>query len=128
MLNLLIAIAVSALLAQIIDLIIVSVKTKKFILSRLWETGGFPSSHSAGVASLATGVFILEGLSTLFIVTLAFTAIVLRDAVGVRLEVGRHSKYLNKKHKTSFNEKAGHTPLEVISGIVLGIVISLLIL
>lgn len=128
MIQLLIAIILSAASAQIIDFSIVSFKTKQFKLSRLWQTGGFPSSHAAGVSSLATGILILEGFNTSFIIALALAAIVCRDAIGVRLEVGKHSKLLNQKFKTKLNEKAGHTLTEVAGGIVLGIIISLIIL
>lgn len=119
---------ISVILAQVIDLIISSIKSKKLILNRLWQTGGFPSSHSAGVASLATGIFLIQGLSIPFIISLSFAAVVVRDAIGVRQEVGNQSKYLNKKFKTRFNEKTGHSIKEVIGGIILGVLISLIVL
>lgn len=128
MIKLLLSISISVALAQIIDVIITRIKTKNLDITRIWQTGGFPSSHTAGVSTLVTGLYILEGLNSTLIVAICLAAIVIRDAMGVRLEVGKHSKLLNTKFKTKLNEKAGHTPIEVIGGMILGILIALITL
>lgn len=102
----------------------------------LWRTGGMPSSHSAAVAGLITSIGFLEGVdTTLFIVTLFFGLIVIRDALGVRRASGLQAKSLNKlgeelKKTAGLNfipvkEVNGHSPAEVTVGILLGFFIGL---
>jgi acid phosphatase family membrane protein YuiD len=52
----------------------------------LWRTGGMPSSHSALVTSLCTSIGFSQGVdSDIFIFSLAFMLVVVRDSLGVRL-------------------------------------------
>ena len=119
----------------------------KFVLSSLWEqrlnfrrlveTGGMPSSHSAGVAALSTAVGIREGFgSVLFAVTVYFSLIVMYDAAGLRRAAGRQATLLNRlidshyqhdKHLVEMRllELLGHTPLEVLVGGVVGALFAL---
>jgi len=101
----------------------------------IWRTGGMPSSHAAIVCALVTSVGIYEGLdSNLFIFSLIFAMVVLRDAVGVRRAAGLQAKALNNLGRQyakltgmefhSVKEIQGHTPLEVLVGVVLGIAIA----
>jgi acid phosphatase family membrane protein YuiD len=110
-------------------------KLEEAIQTAMWRTGGMPSSHSAIVCSLTTSTGIVEGIaSNLFIFCLVFSMIVLRDALGVRRASGLQAKALNTLGKQTagkigleFNavkEIQGHTPLEVLVGGVLGILIA----
>jgi hypothetical protein len=101
----------------------------------MWRTGGMPSSHSAIVSSLTTSTGIVEGVSSnLFVFCLIFTLVVLRDSLGVRRAAGLQSRALNKLGKQtaekmglefhSIKEIQGHTPLEVLVGVFLGIFIA----
>jgi len=94
-----------------------------------------PSSHSAMVSAMAASVAFVEGIdSNLFVVTLMFALIVVRDALGVRRSSGIQARVLNwlgrqtaEKLKISFHpikEVHGHSPLEVAVGAVLGIIIA----
>lgn len=92
----------------------------------LWQTGGMPSSHSAGVAALATAVFLQEGLSTVFYVSLVLAVVVIRDAFGVRKSVSDQAKILNvlvSKAKVQKKVKVvlGHTPAQTSMGALVGI-------
>ncbi|MDR2964628.1 MAG: divergent PAP2 family protein [Treponema sp.] len=133
----------SLFIAQVLKLLFNMLKHKSkkveidVIETILWRTGGMPSSHSAVVCSLATSAGIKEGFaSNLFIISLIFAMIVLRDALGVRRSAGIQAKTLNslgkqtaKKIDIEFNtvkEIQGHTPLEVIVGSFLGIVIAII--
>ncbi|CUA80323.1 hypothetical protein GCM10022628_19860 [Anoxybacillus suryakundensis] len=49
-------------LAQFLKIPLTKRKTKKWDWSLFFETGGMPSSHSAGVASLATYVAVFDNL------------------------------------------------------------------
>jgi len=101
----------------------------------IWRTGGMPSSHSAAVCALATSAGIYEGIeSNFFVFSLVFAMVVLRDSLGVRRTAGLQAKALNNLGKQSakftglefrsVKEIHGHTPLEVLVGSCLGIVIT----
>ena len=115
------AVIVSVLAGELIKTITQIVRREEV---HLFQLGGMPSTHSAAVAALVLSVYAEDGLSTLFLVTFVFGWIVLRDAYGVRYEVTRHSKALNKLLKTTEYQRTGHTVLEVIAGVILGLVVT----
>ena len=102
-----------------------------------WRTGGMPSSHSALVASMCTTIGFRNGVnSDLFMISLAFFFVTIRDAFGVRRSSGMQARKLNEigkeleKSRTiekyvPLKEVDGHTPLQVILGCVLGFLIGL---
>ena len=132
----------SLCIAQVLKLVFYLLRNKKkkkwdAIETVLWRTGGMPSSHSAVVCSLATATGICEGItSTYFIISLLFALVVLRDSVGVRRAAGLQAKALNNLGKqfakftgqdfNSVKEIQGHTPLEVLIGSCLGILIAVI--
>ncbi|MEA5134959.1 MAG: divergent PAP2 family protein [Candidatus Fimivivens sp.] len=145
-------------------------------LERMTGSGGMPSSHSALVVSLTIGMARVEGfVSPVFALTLAFAAVVMYDAMGVRRAAGEQAKTINwllgsykdfwdvlKAHplldfdddeevtpqkiaaeetahdnalveetdseqdRKALKEYLGHTPLEVIAGALLGILIAMI--
>ena len=120
--------------AQVLKVFIYAIINKTWDLSRLFGDGGMPSGHSATVSSLATISALTYGFGSFeFAVTGILAVIVCHDAMGVRLEAGKHAKLLNilvdSFEKFSKNELpevvlkefVGHTPLQVTTGIVLGI-------
>ncbi len=120
--------------AQVLKVIIHAVITKTWDFSRLFGDGGMPSGHSATVSSLATITGLSYGLGSFeFAISLTLAIIVCHDAMGVRREAGKHAKLLNilvdSYEKFSKNELpevvlkefVGHTPLQVTTGILLGI-------
>ena len=107
--------------------------------SLLLSSGGMPSSHSALVTGMAVAVGIQEGFnSPLFAIALVVTVIVIYDALGVRRQAGDHARVLNLMidelltghplAEKELKEMLGHTPREVIAGVVLGLVTSILVL
>ena len=126
-LRILISVVSSFIFAGILKMIFRRSKKQAISIKTAFATGGMPSSHTAIVASLTTSIFLYEGFSTLFITSLFISLIVMSDAVGVRMETGKQAKALNSMLKTNkFNESAGHTPKEVIGGLAVGIITSLL--
>lgn len=95
--------------------------------TRFLENGGMPSSHSAGAAALTAAVFFETGLSLLLVAVLFFSAIILNDALGVRRETTRHSKFLNELIKEQRFRVVGHKPLEVFMGVTLGFAVAILV-
>ncbi len=125
---------VSWTVAQVLKVMIHAFVTKTWDFSRLFGDGGMPSGHSATVSSLAAISALTYGFGSFeFAVSGILAIIVCHDAMGVRLEAGKHAKLLNilvnsfesfsKKElpEVVLKEFVGHTPLQVITGIILGI-------
>ncbi|MDP8258299.1 MAG: divergent PAP2 family protein [Candidatus Aadella gelida] len=122
-------------IAQVIKVIRGIIVEKKFNFKWFVGTGGMPSSHAAGVVALTTGVGLNEGVHTaLFVITLMFTIIVICDAQGVRRSTGQQAEILNtimediywKKRiqEDKLKELIGHTPTEVLMGIIVGLIVA----
>jgi uncharacterized protein len=132
---LLVAIA-ACLIAQAIKLIIDLIQHGKFSVKVLTTTGGMPSAHSALVTSLAAGVGETLGWkSPEFAIATIFAIIVMYDAAGVRQAAGKQARILNqmmdelfsedhKFNEEKLKELLGHTPVQVIAGLILGIFIT----
>jgi len=131
----LIAGLIAWLMAQVIKMPLNYFYTRKWNWALLLTTGGMPSSHS----SLMTGTVFAIGLyhgfdNPLFALGVAITMIVTYDAGGVRRQAGIHAQRINvlfgellSGHPVSekdLREVLGHTPLEVMGGILLGLVIA----
>ena len=123
--------------AQFIKVLINLWLNKKLDWRRCFGMGGMPSSHTALVISLVISIGSLEGVqSSLFAVALALAAVVIYDALGVRRETGRQSQVLNQIvtemlvegkpiTEKQLKELVGHTPLEVLGGLIVGITVTL---
>lgn len=123
--------------AQILKTILHVIVTKSFDPERLVGTGGMPSSHSATVCGLTTAVAIQYGTSGIeFALAFVFAIIVMYDALGVRRETGKQAKILNEmmsifntmgtkmSSEDRLKEFVGHTPLQVLAGAILGILLA----
>lgn len=127
--------------AQLIKTIIHAIVTKKVDFTHLVGDGGMPSGHSATVSSLAVSAAMVYGLGSFeFAIALVFAIVVCKDAMGVRLETGKQAAIINdiveafnvltseeKLPDAKLKEFVGHTPLQVIAGILLGIVNAVLL-
>ena len=107
---------------------------------RFVGSGGMPSSHSSMVTALCVIVGALQGFdSALFGICLVLATIVMYDAMGVRREAGTQATVINQILKDvlingkrisdeELKELVGHTPFEVLGGVVVGTVTALLYL
>ena len=125
-------------LAQVLKVLISSLRQHRLDLSLLLSSGGMPSSHAALVCALATVVGINEGVQSMtFALAVFFAGIVMYDAAGVRLAVSRQARILNhmvdefNKDKPHFErhlkEFIGHTRVEVLAGAAFGIILAFLL-
>lgn len=124
--------------AQVIKVITVLVVDRKFDFGRFVGSGGMPSSHAAFVTSLSVAIGIANGFaSEIFAVSAVLALVVMYDAAGVRRAAGEHAKLLNeilqewakqdfRNTEVQLKELLGHTPLQVVAGALLGIVIALI--
>lgn len=120
---------------------------------RLYGAGGMPSAHTATVCSLMMGAARQCGYaSSEFAISAVLASIVIYDAMGVRRAAGRHAGMINKmlslegladalfrnddtvtdedgdgrKDPKMLNESLGHTPMEVMGGALLAIIVSMI--
>lgn len=112
-------------------------KGKRIEITRIFTSGGMPSSHSSFVTSLGTLVGMERGFDSIeFAIVTVFALIIMYDAAGVRRAVGKQAAIINQmiddfhhtKHieHTRLKELIGHTPLEVYSGAILGILVAII--
>ena len=122
---------IALVLAQIIKIIIESLRQKRFDFKRIMGTGGMPSSHAAITVALTTQIGKNLGVETpIFAVALVFTLVILYDAAGIRRAAGKQAVVLNKildeiivnkkVPDSRLKELLGHTPIEVVIGGLLG--------
>ena len=135
---------IAILLAQFLKPFVVMVQKKKFYPRYFFASGGFPSSHTAGVAALTMAVGINEKFdSTIFAVALALGIIVAYDAANVRYYAGKNislthqivedlsTSNLLETDDPIYNERIkevlGHKWSEVLGGGILGVIVAILL-
>ena len=130
--------------AQLLKFIFTIIVEKKVDFKKFFSDGGMPSAHSATVTSLAVMIgWTAEGsfASVEFALAMIFAVVVMRDAVGVRREAGKHAKSIKElaeaMNKAFLDDDeeirtenlkllVGHTPLQVFFGALLGIIVATL--
>ena len=125
-------------IAQLIKVFMGIITERRFNFKWLVGTGGMPSSHCAGAAALATSLGLEFGFdSPLFAIGVVFAIVTMFDAQGVRREMGKQAELLNRMFediyfKQSIKEERlieliGHTPVQVLAGAVLGVILGCLL-
>jgi len=123
------------LLAQVLKIPIDTIREHRWNWALFFTAGGMPSSHSCLVTSTAMAVGLHVGFDTpLFAVAIALAMVVVYDATGVRRQAGIQAQTINilveellKGHPISeqrLREVLGHTPLEVMGGVLLGMLVA----
>tara|TARA_Y100000589_G_scaffold261043_1_gene251120 strand:- start:76 stop:555 length:480 start_codon:yes stop_codon:yes gene_type:complete len=131
--NLLFWSLISCLTAQVLKIFFNFFSKGEFSIGIIFETGGMPSSHSALITSLTSGLGMDLGFDDpIFALAVGISLIVMYDASGVRKSAGLNAKEINKlsrsideKSASNLKETLGHSKLEVIVGSILGPLISL---
>jgi acid phosphatase family membrane protein YuiD len=127
------------IIAQCIKMVAGYYRTRRLDFKYLVSTGGMPSAHSSTVSGLATAVGLGTGFdSPVFTVALCLALIVMFDASTVRRAAGQQAKLLNelvdelfREHHLSevkLKELLGHTRLEVLMGMITGILVGMLVM
>lgn len=146
--NLILALSIVAwAVAQLLKIPTWLLTKKKLDWSRVWESGGMPSSHSAFVCACAAATGNLCGFSSaIFAVVVVLAIVVMYDAANVRRAAGEHAKILNyiienwdddqpeedtDERPEVFGSKElkeflGHSPAQVVVGAALGIAVGLI--
>ncbi len=119
-------------LAQMIKVPTEYFRTGRINWALLLSSGGMPSSHSALMVGATYGAGLFIGFdSPVFAVVFPMTMIVIYDATGVRRQTGFHAEKINLlirellsgdfKAEKKLREVLGHTPLEALFGVLLGL-------
>lgn len=124
--------------ASILKIVVNWQRTRRVDFRYLTSLGGMPSAHSGMVSALTTSVGLHEGFgSTIFVVTLAFSMVIMFDASTVRRAAGHQAMLLNqivtvvlKEHHLppgKLREILGHTRVEVFAGMMVGVAVSIIV-
>lgn len=124
--------------AQVLKTILYAIINKKFVVGRLFGDGGMPSAHSATVTSMALLIGLVCGFgSVVFAISAILAVIVCHDATGVRRETEKQAYLINelvkafselsedKLPEVKLKQFVGHTPVQVLAGILLGVAVAL---
>jgi uncharacterized protein len=109
--------------------VINSIKAKSAAFKHIGY-GGFPSNHTSIVTSVAWLIGLKEGVESQALgVAIALSFIVILDATSLRMKVGEHAKRLNTitPQEQPLRERMGHTPMEILGGILSGLFTALAI-
>ncbi len=128
------AAATAWFIAQAIKMILSFIENKQIDWSLATASGGMPSSHTAFVIAATTMIGKTEGMeSSMFALAVVLSIVVMYDAMNVRRAVGHMGQTLNqiinninksgKVNVENVKEILGHSPLQVLAGLVLGLVV-----
>ena len=131
----LLAAGLAWLTAQFLKYVFASIKARNIRqFKQFYLSGDMPSAHSATVVALATTIGFFDGAnSAIFALALVFAAVVMYDAVMVRRSSGEQGAALiafftEVKSKIAPPRVAkGHTPLEVVAGAIVGVLIAIVV-
>lgn len=131
----LIALATAWIVAHIIKYAIATVRGNQVDFAhQLFISGGMPSSHAATSVAVWSVILFKDGpASGLFGLATLVTLIICYDAVKVRRSVGEQGRAIHqiieKQHLKIILPRAakGHTPVELLAGSILGILVGLVV-
>ncbi|SFM11086.1 divergent PAP2 family protein [Pelosinus propionicus] len=92
--------------------------------------GGFPSTHTTVISSTVFFIGLSEGINQpVFSLGIAVLMITIFDAMGIRRALGKQAAMINQHigpHQIAkpLRERQGHTPFEVLGGLIVGFVLA----
>ena len=127
--NLILVPAVAFVVTTFLKWVIIKLRTGKLDLAWSLWSGGMPSVHSSVVVSLATAVAIKHWIdSDFFAISMAFTVIIIYDAINVRFEAWQHAVVINETiWEKRFKESLWHLPSEAFAWSILWILIAIIL-
>ena len=124
--------------AQCIKVVLGVIREKRFNFRWFIGTGGMPSSHAAGATALATTCGLYLGFDSItFALAAVFALVTMFDAQSVRRQTGQQAEILNmilddiywkgKVESSRLKELIGHTPVQVFTGALIGLLTALVL-
>jgi acid phosphatase family membrane protein YuiD len=123
--------------AQFIKVISFLILEKRVDYRRFVQTDGAPNMHSATFAGLAVAVGVTAGFGSLaFALAVCVTAIIMVDILNVKNATSRQAEAIllimdrvrkKKPAAQERNSRQSYTPMDVFTGMVLGVLVALLI-
>jgi acid phosphatase family membrane protein YuiD len=131
----LIAALIAWAIAQLLKVPIEYIETRRWNWALFVQAGGMPSSHSSLIVAATHGIGLSMGFdSALFALAFAIAMIVIYDATGIRRQAGKHAELINAMindlatgnplKEEQLREVLGHTPMEALGGIFLGLIVA----
>ena len=128
---------VSWFVGQTLKVPIEYLRTRSWNWALLFSAGGMPSTHSSLMSSITLSIGLFDGFNTpLFALAFAMSMIVMYDATGIRRQAGIHAQKINLLidelfkgqpiSEDALKEVLGHSPFQVLMGILLGTTISII--
>jgi hypothetical protein len=125
-------------IAQTIKAVFLTAKQKRFRFDLYSLPGGFPSSHSATVTGLAVAVGMIAGFNSVaFAISTVLAFFMIYDAKVIRGAAGKQAQSLNilieayneeeEGDMDKLRERLGHSILEIVGGVLIGILSAILI-
>jgi hypothetical protein len=122
-------------IAQVVKVLLEYFHSHCWDWSLLLRAGGMPSSHTALITGMTHALGLELGFnSPVYAVGFVLSMVVIYDATGIRRQAGRHAKIINQMitdlatghplKEELLREVLGHTPLEALAGVLLGLVVS----
>ena len=142
---------IALVLGQLIKFIIYSISYKKPMWKTLYQTGGFPSTHTSMVVAFLVSMTLIQLLELgyldwSFSVAIVFGIIVIHDVKGLGYESSRHAKLINKivdgmdeekknelgldnepKLSTDIGNKGTHVQIGALIGAIVGVIGTLIV-
>lgn len=127
--NLLLIPVITFFVTVLIKGISIKAKTGKVNMWQAFWSGWMPSVHSWVVVSLTTAIALKHGVtSDIFALAMAFTGLIIYDAINVRFEAGLHASAINQAlWEKKFKESLGHLPSEAFAGSMVGVIIAFIL-
>lgn len=127
----------SWIIAQCAKIFIRGMKNGEWDWRYIYRSGGMPSAHTTVIVSLCSVLAYRTGTSSPeFGIACILAVIVMYDALNVRHAVGEHAEALRNilpivyKKKTpplTIHQSYGHTPSEVLAGLIIGVVVPVIV-
>jgi acid phosphatase family membrane protein YuiD len=128
---------VAGILAQVIKVASFLIIEKKVNYRRFVQTDGAPNMHVSTFSALATAVGLTAGFDSLpFAITICMASIIVVDTMNVKNATTRQAEaiglLLSRLRKSGHagvaaNSANSYTPIDIFSGVLLGILFTLLI-
>lgn len=126
------------IVAQLAKIIIKGVCERDWNWRYIYRSGAMPSAHTTVIVSLCTLLGHRLGTqSPEFGIASILALIIMYDAINVRHAVGEHAEALRliipavfqkgKRPDLTIHQSYGHTPYEVLVGVVIGVVVPIIL-